>query len=444
MWTQEDLDQLLNCIACFNDDIKSVDNCNFLKNVSDQLIHLINLSKLITQVQLQQIQLVSIGVGINKYTNRSIEGIFHFPLIDSDDLYQLIKDLFEKKSQQILEATNFEFEVDNKRFPSELQLQPFESSAQNKNVCLNRYFNYVQNDDQNQQNDDQNQYNENSQNQQYQIFIPELLVEDAIVKVDNCSAIAINKNCSIVVAGYHNIIKIFKLKQEMLIETQNLKTHQGEIVVLNFMNQSNQFISGSKDNQIIIWSINNNHEWIFQSKLVGHNDKITCLVLNNNEDLIVSGSNDQTIKFWTKNIQCECQQTIEEHNSGVRHLSINQQQNKVISCGKDNNIFIIECSKQNSQWIIIQRITEVCHRLCFIDNDLFALIKNFGEALDIYENNHFNKQFEWKQSIRSFNLWLMILFFQTIPIIIFRFQRPACNQETGCFIIFQKQQRWQV
>ncbi|CAD8213064.1 unnamed protein product [Paramecium pentaurelia] len=162
------------------------------------------------------------------------------------------------------------------------------------------------------------------------------------------------------------------------------------------MNKSNHFISGSQDNSIIIWSMNQNNQWINQQKLNGHCGTIFCLILNNNEDLIISGSSDKTIKFWIKqNQQWLCQQTITDHTSSVYGLSINQQQNKVISCGCDGQILIIEQSQQDSKWIVIQKIKVETYgrRICFINDNVFIFQPNCKEQMHVYEMNNTNKQY---------------------------------------------------
>ncbi|CAD8104113.1 unnamed protein product [Paramecium primaurelia] len=309
-WSQQEQQQLLNSITNFNDNIQIEYNCNQLRFVSDNLTkfnsykkYLIfinhqlynysyqDLSIFINQTQQQQIKLVSIGVDINKQTNRLMEGIFHFPLIESNDLYQIMNDLFEKKIQQDLRIKKFEFKIDNQKFPNQVELEQFQSNGSKCNQYLNRFFNYVSKND-------QNQNNEITQIQKQQKFSYELIQNKSITQVNECSAIAINKDSTIIIAGCSNQIRVFEFKQDQLKETQLLSQHEGKVNTLNFMKLSTQFVSGSLDKQIIIWIMNPGNQWVCQQQLIQHSDQIRCLVLNNNEDLIISGSNDMKIKFW--------------------------------------------------------------------------------------------------------------------------------------------------
>ncbi|CAD8214035.1 unnamed protein product [Paramecium octaurelia] len=180
----------------------------------------------------------------------------------------------------------------------------------------------------------------------------------------------------------------------MTKQTQILSEHKGDVCTLNFMKKSNQFISGSSD-FIIIWQQNQNNQWISQNKLNGHTNNILCLILNNNEDLIVSGSSDITIKIWMKKNEWQCQQTIKDHSHWVQSLSFNLQQNRVVSCGYDKLILIMEQQGQNKEWIVIQKITveQIAFRVCFIDNNMFTLSEHGKEQISIFEMNSINQQF---------------------------------------------------
>ncbi|CAD8097631.1 unnamed protein product [Paramecium sonneborni] len=221
-----------------------------------------------------------------------------------------------------------------------------------------------------------------------------LMVQYSVQQNEYCYAIAINKDCSTLVAGCNSQIKVFEFKQGMLKQIQILNEHNSYVYTLNFMKKQNQFISGSYK-LIIIWQNNQNSQWISQFRLIGHNDYILCLILNNNDDTIISGSCDKTIKFWMKKNEWLCQQTITDHFSYVFGLSLNQLQNRVISCGADNMILIMEQSQQNKEWIVIQKITfeQYGFRICFIDNYMFTFQPLGKDQMSIFEMNSINKQF---------------------------------------------------
>ncbi|CAD8155512.1 unnamed protein product [Paramecium pentaurelia] len=223
----------------------------------------------------------------------------------------------------------------------------------------------------------------------------QLLHENSIKVIDKCRAIAINQDCSMVIVGCGKVIKLFEFKQEVLKQTQVLNEHQNNVFALNFMKNSKEFISGSYDSQIIIWSMDEKNQWVCKQKLNDHNGWILCLILNNNEDIIISGGQDKTIKFWIKQNQWLCLQTITDHTSHVFGLSLNKQQNKVISCGCDDQILIIEQSQQDFKWIVVQKIKVQKYgcRICFINDNVFIFQPYSGQQLHVYELNTINKQY---------------------------------------------------
>ncbi|CAD8209873.1 unnamed protein product [Paramecium octaurelia] len=234
-----------------------------------------------------------------------------------------------------------------------------------------------------------------------QSFSYDIIQEFSIQKIEQCYAIAINKDCSTLLVGCLSQIKVFEFNQGNIKQIQTLNEHKQYVTTLNFMKKSKQFISGSRDKSIIIWRCDENNLWTLQQRLNGHSFWILCLVLNTNEDLIISGSNDPSIKFWINKNEWVCQQTITDHSSSIYGLSLNQQQNRVISCGYDKLILIMEQQEQNKDWIVIQKIKveEFGHRICFIDDNIFAFSQYDIEQLTLFEMNPINKQFNKTRDI---------------------------------------------
>ncbi|CAD8178043.1 unnamed protein product [Paramecium pentaurelia] len=226
-------------------------------------------------------------------------------------------------------------------------------------------------------------------------FTFELMKQNSI-KVDNyCNAFAFNKDQSIVLAGYSKDIKVFENQQGKLNQVQLLSKHTYDVLTLNFMKKTNNFVSGSRDQSIIIWQVIGNNQWNCQQILNGHSYAIFCLLLNNTDDLIISGSVDKKIKFWMKQNQWICQQTISHHTDCIYSLSLNEQQNKLISCSLDSQILIIEQSKLDKQWIVTQKIKvdQYGCRLCFINDNLFTFQPFCKDQMYIYEMDTNNKQY---------------------------------------------------
>ncbi|CAD8082842.1 unnamed protein product [Paramecium primaurelia] len=121
--------------------------------------------------------------------------------------------------------------------------------------------------------------------------------------------------------------------------------------------------------------------------------------------------NDKTIKFWQKQNEWLCSQTITDHTQYVGGLSFNEQQNKLISCGIDTFILVIEQSQLNKQWMVIQKIIlEQCGlRLCFIDDNTLTFQPLYKEQMQVFEMNSTNKQYTKTKDILvkgGSDLWL--------------------------------------
>ncbi|CAD8130384.1 unnamed protein product [Paramecium sonneborni] len=188
--------------------------------------------------------------------------------------------------------------------------------------------------------------------QQYsdQIFTYKLIEDYSIKQKEICCAMALNKDNSIIVVGCNQYIKVFEFNKGKMKQIQLLKNkHTNNIWTLNFMKYSKQFISGSYDNSIILWSANQNNQYFYNQKLDLHEGNIYCLVLNIQEDLIISGSDDKTIRFWNrKNDKWFCQQVITDHTDSVFGLSLNEQSNRLISCSYDKSILVMQLSQNQS------------------------------------------------------------------------------------------------
>ncbi|CAD8174767.1 unnamed protein product [Paramecium pentaurelia] len=223
--------------------------------------------------------------------------------------------------------------------------------------------------------------------QNVKLFTFDLMKQYSIKQDEWCQAIAFNKDYSKVVAGCDNDIKT-----ELNISIK---------CTLNFMKNTNNFVSGSFDFQIIIWQTVENQFWRCLQKLIGHSDSIFCLLLKNTDDLIISGNRDKTIKFWIKQDYWSCQQTITDHTDYVFSLSLNEKQNKLISCSNDSQILVIEQSKLNKKWFVTQKIQVVQFglRLCFINDDQFTFQPLLKEQMDVYERDSNNKEYRKTKEI---------------------------------------------
>ncbi|CAK63416.1 unnamed protein product (macronuclear) [Paramecium tetraurelia] len=172
---------------------------------------------------------------------------------------------------------------------------------------------------------------------------------------------------------------------------------QGLCEMSVFHEKTMQFISGSNDNLIMIWTWDDKRNWYCEQRLEGHTDYIRGgLIMNIKEDLIISGSDDSTIKFWTKNNNnWSLHQTLNEHKKEVKSLSLNDSQNQLISCSFWNEILVTEFKSTQNLWVTIQRISVDMngYSLCFISDTLFTFQPHELKVMQIYELDKNTKQF---------------------------------------------------
>ncbi|CAD8072781.1 unnamed protein product [Paramecium sonneborni] len=234
-----------------------------------------------------------------------------------------------------------------------------------------------------------------------QIFRYDLLKQYSIFQQELCQAMEFNYDNSILLAGSNCQIKVYNFFMGEMKFKQLLNEHKKNVVTLNFMKPSTQFISGSDDNLIIIWSLNKNNSWFCQQKLNSHIREIRAVIINSVDDLIISGSLDKTIKFWSKANGWFCSQTIDEHQDSVWGLSLNETENQIISCGEDKIILILE-KQTDKTWILFQKIFTFISgcRLCYINDHSFVFQPYKNENMILFQYDNMNRQFQQIDQIK--------------------------------------------
>ncbi|CAD8101508.1 unnamed protein product [Paramecium sonneborni] len=238
-----------------------------------------------------------------------------------------------------------------------------------------------------------------NQLQQYHQLIFELDESCTFKMSYPCSALAINKNGSLILTNIFSIILLIGFNGKSCKYISEVQKHKNAISILKFLKLRQQFISASSDS-IIIWALNHNYGTRnkFIQKLQGHKDLITSLEIHHlNEDLMVSGDYDKRIKIWSmENIygkqnstqQWKCIHEIRELKSQVLSLSINNTGNQIIACDRDSFILVIEKSKYENTWFLKQKIDVdqlEGSGVNFIKEDKFIFQSNRNNTLDLYQ-----------------------------------------------------------
>ncbi|CAD8123123.1 unnamed protein product [Paramecium sonneborni] len=145
---------------------------------------------------------------------------------------------------------------------------------------------------------------------------------------------------------------------------------------MTILQKQNQLISTSQEGQIHIWTMTPIAKPIIIKKFDAPSSYVSCLIYNESLDLIITGSNNN-IHFWKNPMRWLLVQSINEHEGAIWALSINQNENKLISCDWDRMIII------TGRKIVLQKVFVEFYgyRPCFIDDDYFMYQLNKGTII---------------------------------------------------------------
>ncbi|CAD8163741.1 unnamed protein product [Paramecium octaurelia] len=214
--------------------------------------------------------------------------------------------------------------------------------------------------------------------------------ELTIHQIENCYSIDFSKDCKSIAVGDDQLIKIYTISQHNIKLINKVFGHRNEVSMLRFMLKSNHLVSTSLDGSISLWSQCLLAKPLKTYKLLNHSKGILCYTINSEENLIITGSYDSTMNVWVKK-ECQwfCSQKFTEHTSAVYGISINENQNQVISCGHDSQILIFSMNNFGDPQLFTKTQTIIVDtygfRLCFINNNMFVFQPSKGEKLWIYE-----------------------------------------------------------
>ncbi|CAD8095116.1 unnamed protein product [Paramecium sonneborni] len=230
----------------------------------------------------------------------------------------------------------------------------------------------------------------------------------SIEQIENCYSIDFSNGCKTIAVGEEQIIKVYSFTLNSINLINKLFGHRNEISILKFMLKSNHLVSSSLDGSISIWSQCLLAKPLKILKLVNHLKGILCYTINSDENLIITGSYDSTMNVWIKKENFWlCSQKLTDHSSAVYGISINENQNKLISCGHDNQILVFSIHYfRDTQFLTKMQSINVDlygFRLCFINNNIFVFQPNNDENLFVYELNDNDGKFIKTKEIGLYN-----------------------------------------
>ncbi|CAD8209575.1 unnamed protein product [Paramecium octaurelia] len=146
-------------------------------------------------------------------------------------------------------------------------------------------------------------------NQTSQIVLFKYQVINSVKEYECCFSACFNQDFTIMITRYMDgIFKVFEFNQGNIKLMQRLSQHNGIVGQLNFMNNSNLFVSRSLDNDIIIWNFFQNKQCYVQQKIIGHRNLIRWIVINKGDDLKIQNEVLQNRQVLVMS------QTLNQHN----------------------------------------------------------------------------------------------------------------------------------
>jgi len=113
---------------------------------------------------------------------------------------------------------------------------------------------------------------------------------------------------------------------------------------LSFSPKANYLVSGSWDNQVRCWEIQNNGQSVPKAS-ISHDAPVLCTTFNNDGSRVFSGGCDNKVKSWT--LQTNQNEVIGQHASPVKSVCFVESYNLVLSGSWDKTIKYWDCRSPN-------------------------------------------------------------------------------------------------
>eukprot|EP01135_Chromosphaera_perkinsii_P002450 Nk52_evm56s223 gene=Nk52_evmTU56s223 len=122
-------------------------------------------------------------------------------------------------------------------------------------------------------------------------------------------------------------------------EVHNLGGHSLGVYCLQFSNEYNMLITGSKDRAVRVWDLK---RMKCRRILNGHLGSVLCLQFL--DHVLITGSSDASIRVWNS-ISGTCFHVLKEHGDSVLNLQFDAKDGTIVSCSKDHSIKVFKLRK---------------------------------------------------------------------------------------------------
>ncbi|XP_078482482.1 transducin beta-like protein 3 [Ciona intestinalis] len=133
-------------------------------------------------------------------------------------------------------------------------------------------------------------------------------------------------------------IKVFNMESSAC---QVLKKHSDTVLCVDVFKNRTHFVSSSKDNTVCLWKMEENTYAVTCLVVgAGHTHDVGAVTCCNNKmDFLVSGSQDQTLKIWTINetFQLRVKHTVMAHSKNINSIVVSPN-DKLIASGSQDKL----------------------------------------------------------------------------------------------------------
>ncbi|CAK68624.1 unnamed protein product (macronuclear) [Paramecium tetraurelia] len=247
------------------------------------------------------------------------------------------------------------------------------------------------------------------QNQKQSIKL--ILKDEQIKQYDTCYSMTFNAKGSIMVSSCLLTIKVWNFNQGSLKFIQNLQSHRDIVTCLLFSKKTLFFISGSCDKTIRCWKCSNQNEWKSSNPYQLETDFVQCMIMNKNETLLFTAGNKGSISIWRINFDYNSLaflQNLHFNSSNIYSISLNEQENILISSGQNQSILIWEKVNEDKfkfKHAVKQTLNADGSHLTLLSDNKFIWVAQSAENtfICLYEmkNGSFQESFEKRITLKK-------------------------------------------
>ncbi|CAD8067330.1 unnamed protein product [Paramecium sonneborni] len=234
----------------------------------------------------------------------------------------------------------------------------------------------------------------------------ELIENNNIKQRDPCYTLAFSKSDNnVLFSGSGKQIKVWNFDKGKIKEVARLNAHILSVTCIVTSNKvKNSFVSGSECGQLIIWKQKTQQEWESQ---IQKSQWPNSIILNKYETQLIIATATSAIEIWDVDFnqnKLAFKYSLDDfHTNTIFDLSLNPQENRMVSCGDDNKIIVWKKEKEDPEWTVFQEINSSNYgtKVAFITDQSFIWMRcdskgedkqiNDKDRLQLYElvNNQY-------------------------------------------------------